>query len=104
MDLVLEGKYALVAGGGRGIGKAIALDLAREGVDVAIASRTLAQLQDAAKEIEGATGRRVIPLTVDVTSREQVDRVVSEASTGKVILTNEATNPAFFSVFCVLCG
>ena len=96
MDLGLEGKYALVAGGGRGIGKAIALDLAREGVDVAIASRTLAQLQEAAKEIEGATGRRVIPLVVDVTSREQVDRVVSEAATllgGLHILVNSASLP-----------
>ncbi len=96
MELGLEGKYALVAGGGRGIGKAIALDLAREGVDVAIASRTLAQLQETAKEIEGATGRRVIPLVVDVTSREQVDRVVSEAATrlgGLHILVNSASLP-----------
>ena len=96
MDLGLEGKYALVAGGGRGIGKAIALDLAREGVDVAIASRTLAQLQETAKEIEGATGRRIIPLVVDVTSREQVDRVVSEAATrlgGLHILVNSASLP-----------
>ena len=96
MDLGLEGKYALVAGGGRGIGKAIALDLAREGVDVAIASRTLEQLQETAKEIEGATGRRVIPLVVDVTSREQVDRVVSEAATqlgGLHILVNSASLP-----------
>ncbi|MCH8186160.1 MAG: SDR family oxidoreductase [Chloroflexi bacterium] len=96
MDLGLEGKYALVAGGGRGIGKAIALDLAREGVDVAIASRTRAQLQEAAKEIEGATGRRVIPLVVDVTSREQVDRVVSEAAAqlgGLHILVNSASLP-----------
>ncbi len=96
MDLGLQGKYALVAGGGRGIGKAIAMDLAREGVDVAIASRTLAQLQETAKEIEGATGRRVIPLAVDVTSREQVDRVVSEAATqlgGLHILVNSASLP-----------
>ena len=96
MDLGLEGKFALVAGGGRGIGKAIALDLAREGVDVAIASRTRAQLRETAKEIEGATGRRIIPLVVDVTSREQVDRVVSEAATqlgGLHILVNSASLP-----------
>ena len=96
MDFGLQGKYALVAGGGRGIGKAIALDLAREGVDVAIASRTLPQLEETAKEIEGATGRRVIPLAVDVTSREQVDRVVREAATrlgGLHILVNSASLP-----------
>ena len=96
MDFGLQGKYALVAGGGRGIGKAIALDLAREGVDVAIASRTLPQLEETAKEIEVATGRRVIPLAVDVTSREQVDRVVREAATrlgGLHILVNSASLP-----------
>ncbi len=96
MDFGLQGKYALVAGGGRGIGKAIALELAREGVDVAIASRTSAQLQETAKEIEDATGRRVIPLVVDVTSRDQVDRVVSEAATqlgGLHILVNSASLP-----------
>ena len=96
MDLGLEGKYALVAGGGRGIGKAIALDLAKEGVDVAIASRTLSQLQDSAKEIAGETGRRIIPLAVDVTKRDQVDRVVEEAAKqlgGLHILVNSASLP-----------
>ena len=96
MDFGLQGKYALVAGGGRGIGKAIALALAREGVDVAIASRTLSQLQETAAEIEGATGRRVVPLVVDVTSREQVDRVVGEAASrlgGLHILVNCASLP-----------
>ena len=96
MDLGLEGKYALVAGGGRGIGKAIALDLAREEVDVAIAARTLGQLQETAKEIARATGRRVIPLAVDVTKRDQVDRAVEEASSqlgGLHILVNSASLP-----------
>ena len=96
MDFGLQGKYALVAGGGRGIGKAIALALAQEGVDVAIASRTLPQLEETATEIEGATGRRVIPLAVDVTSRDQVDRVVGEAAErlgGLHILVNSASLP-----------
>lgn len=96
MDLGLEGKYALVAGGSRGIGKAIALDLAREGVDVVIASRTLEQLEQTAREIEDQTGRRAIPLVVDVTSREQVDRMVEEAANklgGLHILVNSASLP-----------
>ncbi|MCH7800270.1 MAG: SDR family oxidoreductase [Chloroflexi bacterium] len=96
MDLGLEGKYALVAGGGRGIGKAIALDLAREGVDVVIASRTLEQLEQTAREIEDQTGRRAIPLVVDVTSRDQVDRMVDEAADklgGLHILVNSASLP-----------
>jgi NAD(P)-dependent dehydrogenase (short-subunit alcohol dehydrogenase family) len=96
MDFGLGGKYALVAGGGRGIGKAIAMDLAREGVDVAIASRTKAQLDATAREIANETGRRVFPLVMDVTDREQVDSTVAEAVEllgGLHILVNSASLP-----------
>ena len=80
MDFGLQGKHALVVGGSRGIGKAIAWELAREGADVAIAARTMEDLETAAREIGADTGRRVIPLALDVTQREQVDRVVAEAA------------------------
>jgi NAD(P)-dependent dehydrogenase (short-subunit alcohol dehydrogenase family) len=96
MDLGLHGKHAIVAGGGRGIGKAIARELAREGVDVAIVSRSLEQLKQTAQELENETGRRVIPLVADVTSREQVDRVVAQAAEqlgGLHILVNSASHP-----------
>ena len=96
MDFGLQDKKAIVAGGGRGIGKAIALDLAREGVDVVIASRTKDQLEQTAREIEDQTGRRAIPLVVDVTSREQVDRMVDDAASqlgGLHILVNSASLP-----------
>ncbi|HAA95636.1 MAG TPA: short-chain dehydrogenase, partial [Dehalococcoidia bacterium] len=75
MDLGLKDKKAFVGGGSRGIGKAIALELAREGCDVVIASRTQSALEETAKEIEDITGRKVIPMVLDVTSREYVDRV-----------------------------
>ena len=96
MDLGLEGKLALVAGGSRGIGKAIALDLAREGVDVAIAARTSDQLDHTAAEIEETTGRRAIPIVVDVTSTEQVSAAVEDAVSqlgGLHILVNSASLP-----------
>jgi len=96
MDFGLQGKHAFVAGGGRGIGKAIARALAQEGVDVAIASRTREELEKTAREIEDETGRRVIPMVMDVTSREQVDRVVAEAADqlgGLHILANSASHP-----------
>ncbi len=96
MDFGLEGKYALVAGGGRGIGKAIALELAREGADVVIASRTESELQQSAQEIEDATGRRIVPMAFDVTQRDQVDRVVAETARvlgGLHILVNSASLP-----------
>ena len=96
MDFGLEGKYALVTGGSRGIGKAIAWELAREGADVAIAARTPADLEEAAREIQNDTGRRAIPVELDVTQREQVDRVTSEVA-GKLgglhILVNCGSYP-----------
>ena len=61
MDFSLQGKHAMVVGGGRGIGKSIARELAREGVDVVIAARTLPELETTARELEDETGRRVIP-------------------------------------------
>ncbi len=96
MDFGLRGKYALVAGGGRGIGKSIARELAREGVDVAIASRTLPELESTARELADETGQRIIPLALDVTKRDQVDRVVAEAAErlgGLHIMVNSAALP-----------
>ena len=96
MDFGLQGKYALVTGGSKGIGKAIALELAREGVDVVIAARTMADLEKSAQEIESETGRRVIPMALDVTQRDQVDRVTAEAAErlgGLHILVNSGSYP-----------
>jgi NAD(P)-dependent dehydrogenase (short-subunit alcohol dehydrogenase family) len=78
MDLGLQGKRAIVTGGSRGIGKAIARELAREGVDVAIVARNRADLEATASQLGGETNRRILPLVADVTSREQVDRMVAE--------------------------
>src|SRR6266702_6157559 len=96
MDFGLQGKHALVTGGSLGIGKAIALELAREGVDVAIVARTKDRLEAAARELEGQTGRRVLPLVADVTSKEQVDRAVAQAADqlgGVHILVNSGSPP-----------
>jgi NAD(P)-dependent dehydrogenase (short-subunit alcohol dehydrogenase family) len=80
MDLGLQGKHAIVTGGSRGIGKAIARELAREGVDVAIVARNKEALDATARELAGETNRRILPLPADVTSKEQVDRMVAEAA------------------------
>ena len=96
MDLGLQGKHAIVTGGSRGIGKAIARELAREGVDVAIVARTKADLEATARELAGATNRRILPLAADVTSKEQVERVVAEAAHqlgGLHILVNSGSHP-----------
>ena len=80
MDLGLHDKHAIVTGGSRGIGKAIARELAREGADVAIVARNKADLEATARELAAETNRRIVPLAADVTSKEQVDRMVAEAA------------------------
>src|ERR1700690_3265791 len=66
MDLKLKGKTALVTGGSEGIGKGIALALAKEGVDVAICARRKEPLEAAAKEIAKATGRKIAAIPADL--------------------------------------
>ncbi|MYE55295.1 MAG: SDR family NAD(P)-dependent oxidoreductase, partial [Chloroflexi bacterium] len=68
MDLELQGKTALITGGSKGIGKAIAIALAEEGVDVAIAARSQDTLDEAAAEIRSATKRKVVTISADTTS------------------------------------
>lgn len=101
MDLELEGKRALVTGGSRGIGKAIARVLAEEGADVALLARNPQPLAQAAGELAAATGRRVIGVSADTTSDEQVRLAVAEAVRqlgGAIdILVNAAAEPAGFA-------
>ncbi len=88
----LEGRVALVTGGGRGIGRAIALALARAGADVAVAARTVPEIEAVAAEI-AALGRRTHFFPLDVSDRERLaaaPRVV-EARLGPVdVLVNNA--------------
>ena len=96
MDLQLAGKRALVTGASRGIGKAVARVLAEEGCDVAVAARGREALEAAAAEIAGATGRTVVPVTVDTGSDESVRAMLTEAvhALGGVdILVNSAAKP-----------
>ena len=79
MDLELSGKVAIVTGGSRGIGKAIARELAREGATVAIVARGQAALEQAADEIATETGSRVLPIPADVSDAAAVGRMVDQA-------------------------
>jgi NAD(P)-dependent dehydrogenase (short-subunit alcohol dehydrogenase family) len=78
--LVLQGKHAIVTGGGRGIGKPIAREMAREGVDVAIVARNKADLEPTERELVAGTNQRILHLAADVTSKDKVDRMVAEAA------------------------
>jgi 3-oxoacyl-[acyl-carrier protein] reductase len=71
----LEGKTAIVTGGGIGIGKSIALELARFGADVMLCSRRMEHLEATAEAIR-QLGKRALPLTVDVRDPDQVHAVV----------------------------
>lgn len=97
MNLGLGGRTALVAAASQGIGKAVALALAREGADVAIFARGEAGVLAAAREIEAeAPGCAVLPLTGDVTDADQVRQVVAATIDrfGAVdILFNNAAGP-----------
>ncbi len=74
-ELSLEGKSAIVTGAGRGIGRAIALSLAEAGADVALAARTLSELEDLAAEIQ-ALGSRAFAVPTDVSDSSQVEYMV----------------------------
>ena len=91
-DGILDGKAALVTGGGTGIGAAIALALARAGAGVAISSRDPAHLVAVAEEIR-SIGRRGIAIPCDVRQAEAVETMVGEAAAqlgGLDILVNNA--------------
>jgi NAD(P)-dependent dehydrogenase (short-subunit alcohol dehydrogenase family) len=88
----VEGKSAIVTGGGRGIGRAIALGLAQAGCDVAICSRTVAEIEATAEEIRGM-GRKCLALETDLTNSEQLMNLVTRTKEelGKIdILVNNS--------------
>jgi 3-oxoacyl-[acyl-carrier protein] reductase len=94
MDLGLEGRVALVMGASRGLGRAIGVALAREGARVAISSRSLGRLEEAAAEI----GQQAKPFVADATDTERLAALPGEvaAALGPVdILVANAGGPPF---------
>ncbi|CAN5719226.1 3-ketoacyl-ACP reductase [soil metagenome] len=87
----LAGKKALVTGGSRGIGKAIALALSKEGVDVAITGRTETELQNAMSELK-ANGVKATYAVADVADRlaveAAVEKIVSEIGPIDILVNN----------------
>jgi len=93
MDLGLTGKTALVTGGSEGIGRGIALGLAREGVDVAICARRPGPLEAAAAEIARDTNRKIVAIPADLTKDADAKKFVDEGhrALGRVdIMVNNA--------------
>ncbi|MDB5725952.1 MAG: alcohol dehydrogenase [Novosphingobium sp.] len=88
----LTGRVAIVTGGARGIGKAIALLLAEAGADIVIAGRRQEPLDDTAAEIAKATGRRCVSVSTDVREARQagamVERTIAEFGRLDILINN----------------
>jgi 3-oxoacyl-[acyl-carrier protein] reductase len=96
VDLGFQGRVAIVTGSSSGIGKAIAMALAREGCKLVICSRSWDRISGAAEEIRAETGSEVLPVEADLRIREQVARMVDIAleKFGRIdILVNNTGGP-----------
>lgn len=95
----LTGKVAVITGGSRGIGRAVAEGLAAAGADVVIASRKLDGCALAAQQIEAATGRRALPVACHVGHWDDCDRLVdtvySELGRCDVLVNNAGMSPLY---------
>jgi len=92
MDLDIRGRKALLSGASRGLGKACAMALAREGVDVTIVARTREVLENTCAEIRAATGAHATPVLGDITTtRGRADALA--ACPEPDILLNNADGP-----------
>jgi 3-oxoacyl-[acyl-carrier protein] reductase len=80
MDLGLKDRIAIVAASSTGLGKAVAMGLAREGAKVALCARTEGVLNAAAEEIHNETGVETLARALDVTDPDQVARFVAETN------------------------
>ena len=99
---LLSGKVALITGGSRGIGRAIALGMAEAGADVVIASRKLPDLEAVAKEIS-QMGRKAVPVSANVRHLPDIEnlvkRTMDEFGHIDILVNNAGANPVFGSVF-----
>lgn len=90
----LENRIALITGGGRGIGRAIALAFASEGAQVAVAARSFEQVEQVAREITDKFSRRALPVVCDVSEVASVEKLFQDFNEsfgrGPDILVNNA--------------
>jgi NAD(P)-dependent dehydrogenase (short-subunit alcohol dehydrogenase family) len=97
----LDNKVALITGGSRGIGKAIALAFVEAGADTVIASRTQAELEVTAKEIS-SLGKRCLPIATHAAKNDDLENLINKtmAELGRIdiLVCNAATSPQFSDV------
>jgi NAD(P)-dependent dehydrogenase (short-subunit alcohol dehydrogenase family) len=93
MELGLAGRTALITGGSKGIGYAVAEELAREGVNLHLCARTRHELEAAAARLVGAYGVRVVPHTVDLADRAARDALARECAGVDILVNNAGAIP-----------
>ena len=97
MDLGLKGKTALVGASSRGLGRAVADELAEEGANLVICARTVAPLEEAGQQIHNATEAEVVAVPADLSNPEDIERLVktAEEDFGKIdiLVTNTGGPP-----------
>jgi 3-oxoacyl-[acyl-carrier protein] reductase len=93
MDLGLKGRKAIVCASSKGLGKACAMSLAREGVDLVINARTAGPLEETAEEIQRETGVSVTPVAVDVTTEEGRAAVLAACPEPDILINNAGGPP-----------
>jgi len=94
MDLGIAGRKAIVGGASAGLGRACAMSLAREGVEVTIVARTAANIEAAAEQIRAATGVRVTPVAADITTDEGRARVLRACPEPDIVVNNSGGPPS----------
>ena len=93
MDFGISGKSAIVCGASRGLGKASAAALAAEGVNVYIAARTEATLEEAAEELRETAKGTVMPVVADVTDNAGRDALLAACPAPDILINNAGGPP-----------
>lgn len=93
MNLGIAGKKGIVGGASAGLGKACAMSLAREGVELTIVARTKANIEAAAEEIRTATGVRVTPVAADINSDEGRAEILKICPEPDIVVYNSGGPP-----------
>jgi 3-oxoacyl-[acyl-carrier protein] reductase len=93
MDLKIAGKNALVCAASKGLGKACAMSLAREGANVTIVARTCATVEATAEEIRQATGATVTAVAADITTDEGRAAALAACPAPDILINNAGGPP-----------
>ena len=93
MDLGLKNKKAIVCASSKGLGKACALALAEEGVEVYINGRNEETLQETEEQIRSKTGSKVVAITGDVTTEEVREHILVACPSPDILITNSGGPP-----------